>query len=80
MKPVKNYSKGGRKNKGVNLINVYYMHVWKYHNEPPFYNEYTLIKKRKNKKDRGRSCFKNHLQSSYSSCLSCGLQHFFLVF
>jgi hypothetical protein len=50
MKPVKNYSKGGRKNKGVNLINVYYMHVWKYHNEPPFYNEYTLIKKREKTK------------------------------
>jgi hypothetical protein len=23
------------------------MHVWKYHNEIPLYNEYTLIKKKK---------------------------------
>jgi hypothetical protein len=29
----------------VNLIKVYYMHVWKYHNETPLNNHYMLIKK-----------------------------------
>jgi hypothetical protein len=38
MKPVKNYlKKRGKEDmkviKGVNLIKVHYMYVWKYHNE-----------------------------------------------
>jgi hypothetical protein len=29
---------------GMNLIEVYYVHVCKYHNETPLYNYFTLIK------------------------------------
>jgi hypothetical protein len=51
MKPIQNcfkVRKGDKKKKQrVNLIKAHYMHVWKYHNEPPLYSAYMLIKKRK---------------------------------
>jgi hypothetical protein len=28
----------GREIEGMNLIEVYFMHIWKYHNETPLYN------------------------------------------
>jgi hypothetical protein len=52
MKPVKNFQRRGKgikkSNRVVNSIKVHYMHVWKYHNETPLYNEYMLIKKMNN--------------------------------
>jgi hypothetical protein len=42
MKPVKPVLERGERVEriieGINLIKVYYMHVWKYHIETPLYN------------------------------------------
>jgi hypothetical protein len=35
---LKEKGKMRKSNKGVNLIQVHYMHGWKYHNETLFYN------------------------------------------
>jgi hypothetical protein len=52
MKPTKNRKQGGKEGgvlrksniDGVNLIKVYYIHVYKCHNETSLYNQFMLTK------------------------------------